>query len=899
VALTSMSKNWIKSRFAISLCALLWAGLGLTVTFADTVTLMPVGDAEIQQHSPDLNLGNGTSVVSGALGASARFEIRRALFQFDLSGIPAGSTINSVSLRVSAVLLVPLSPANSTFDLRRLLASWTETEVTWNSRLSTGRWETPGASGPSDSVPIGSSSVFVTGLGSYTFPSTPALVADVQAWVNNPGNNFGWLLLSEAEATPRTARHFATREDALNTPRLVINFSPPAALGIVLQPQDQTVMVGGTAAFSVTATGTPPLAYQWRFDGTPIPGATNDTLVLNNVQTNAAGQYAVTVSNPSGTTNSLPATLTVAPLTPEQPVVSIISPTNGALFPAGGDVLVTAEASESNGTITQVEFFLNTNSVGTSTNLPFSVLLTNLPAGTNLLQAIATDAQQLTATSSVVRISVVGPPSVVLTLSPADTNLPLGLSITNTATVTTGGTKVTNVQFFEGAMLLGEVATAPFRLVWQPAEARLYSLSAVAIDEFGLSGTSAPVLIRIHEPESIAPRIAITNGPANFARLTSNEVALAGTASDNVGLDHVEYQVSSGPFLESTGQPLPAEGSSNWLANVTLLPGKNSVRVRSVDLAGNSSAVLTRFYTYTATAFLIIQTNGAGTVLPDLNGQALEIGKVYRLKAHPESGFVFAGWEGVRETNSAALSFVMESNLTLVANFVLNPFLPAVGAYTGVFFNTNDVLPESSGLVTLQLARSGLFSGKLGMRGTSYSFRGQLGLTGAATIPVARRSLAPALLSLNLDISGDSGQLSGFVTNIIGTNVVVSQLLAAKNSFNSQGNPAPPAGPLGFVLLSGLDEIGRGTASIAKDGTVRIQGRWSNNLSFALSSVLFQHGVDGGNVPFYLSYRSGTEIIIGLPHFGFEAGDISGELSWVRSGTNGFSKKLEVMPSSP
>src|SRR5439155_4221636 len=137
---------------------------------------------------------------------------------------------------------------------------------------------------------------------------------------------------------------------------------------------------------------------------------------------------------------------------------------------------------------------------------------------------------------------------------------------------------------------------------------------------------------------------------------------------------------------------------------------------------------------------LTIQTNGAGTVMPDLNGRALEIGKVYRLKARPDSGFIFAGWEGVPQTNSAALTFVMESNLTLVANFVLNPFLPAVGAYSGVFFNTNNVLPESSGLVTLQLASSGLLSAKLAMNGTSYPFRGQFDLTGSARIPVVRRS---------------------------------------------------------------------------------------------------------------------------------------------------------------
>src|SRR5207245_1988052 len=117
---------------------------------------------------------------SGALGASAGFEIRRALFQFDLQRqIPPGSVINSVTLRVSVVFRLPLSPANSNFDLRRVLSSWAENEVTWNSRLSNVVWDVPGASGQTDSAAAASSSVFVSGLGNYTFPSTPALVADV------------------------------------------------------------------------------------------------------------------------------------------------------------------------------------------------------------------------------------------------------------------------------------------------------------------------------------------------------------------------------------------------------------------------------------------------------------------------------------------------------------------------------------------------------------------------------------------------------------------------------------------------------------------------------------------------------------------------------------------------
>ena len=81
---------------------------------------------------------------------------------------------------------------------------------------------------------------------------------------------------------------------------------------ITIQPQSQTNSVGTTPTFTVTATGTVPLLYQWCFNGTnnPISGATNATLTLTNVQPGQAGSYSVLVSNIVGSTNAV-ATLTV------------------------------------------------------------------------------------------------------------------------------------------------------------------------------------------------------------------------------------------------------------------------------------------------------------------------------------------------------------------------------------------------------------------------------------------------------------------------------------------------------------------------------------------------------------------------------------------------------------
>lgn len=85
----------------------------------------------------------------------------------------------------------------------------------------------------------------------------------------------------------------------------------PVAPGIVTPPAPQTVFAGGTAVFSVTASGTAPLAYQWHKDGADLDGAIGATLTLTNVQPGAAAGYSVTVTNSVDSVTSGSAALTV------------------------------------------------------------------------------------------------------------------------------------------------------------------------------------------------------------------------------------------------------------------------------------------------------------------------------------------------------------------------------------------------------------------------------------------------------------------------------------------------------------------------------------------------------------------------------------------------------------
>jgi hypothetical protein len=80
---------------------------------------------------------------------------------------------------------------------------------------------------------------------------------------------------------------------------------------ISAQPVQQFTSVGGSATFSVTASGSS-LAYQWSFNGTAISGATGSSYTVSNAQTSNAGNYAVTVTNGNGSVTSTAAALTVS-----------------------------------------------------------------------------------------------------------------------------------------------------------------------------------------------------------------------------------------------------------------------------------------------------------------------------------------------------------------------------------------------------------------------------------------------------------------------------------------------------------------------------------------------------------------------------------------------------------
>jgi len=96
---------------------------------------------------------------------------------------------------------------------------------------------------------------------------------------------------------------------------LTVNTSPVAPI-FNTQPASLVVLAGSAASFTAAAGGTAPISYQWKKNGTPIPGATSSTLNLVNVQTADDGSYTLAATNTVGSTNSNPAQLTVTTTVP-------------------------------------------------------------------------------------------------------------------------------------------------------------------------------------------------------------------------------------------------------------------------------------------------------------------------------------------------------------------------------------------------------------------------------------------------------------------------------------------------------------------------------------------------------------------------------------------------------
>jgi len=213
------------------------------VVSADVETVSATKDNTLYQtNDGSLSNGLGEHFFAGRTDQSDSDSRRRGVVAFDLSIVPAGSTINSVTLTLR---MSRTQTGGQDVTVHRVLSDWgegtsiaggnegpgassTTNDATWlHTFYSAQFWASAGGdfqATPSDTTSVG-------GNGFYDW-SSGAMAADVQHWLDNPSQNYGWIVIGN-ESTNKTAKRFDSLQNGNESrrPALTIDFTPPANTG--------------------------------------------------------------------------------------------------------------------------------------------------------------------------------------------------------------------------------------------------------------------------------------------------------------------------------------------------------------------------------------------------------------------------------------------------------------------------------------------------------------------------------------------------------------------------------------------------------------------------------------------------------------------------------------------
>lgn len=359
-----------------------------------------------------------------------------------------------------------------------------------------------------------------------------------------------------------------------------------------------------------------------------------------------------------------------------KPTVSVTN------LPVGGNVsnamFVAKGKAGDNVAVTNVSYNLNhtgwlsSDTTNSWTNWFASL---DLMPGTNTLSTYALDsAGNLSATntarifyvvSALLTVSTNGRGSIAPALNGA--LLPIGRNFTLTATPATGF-RFTNWTDGDNAVLTNKPT------LW-----------------FGMASnlTLAANFIDIAKPT-----LSITN-VAPGQHWSNALFTLKGTTTDNFAVTNVSYNLNSNGWNPTDYVP----GKTNWSAPINLVPGTNAILAYAVDATGNTSLTNMVKIVYVVSGIVNVQLVGTGTLTPNYNGQSLEIGKAFSMKATAASGFVFSYWSGdVEMTTNTTLAFIVASNMTVIAHFrdVTKPVVAITQPMTNQLWRGQDIVVKGT-----------------------------------------------------------------------------------------------------------------------------------------------------------------------------------------------------------
>jgi outer membrane protein assembly factor BamB len=269
------------------------------------------------------------------------------------------------------------------------------------------------------------------------------------------------------------------------------------------------------------------------------------------------------------------------------PTVSMISPTNGAAFTEYDSVWLQAEAADSDGSVAQVDFYQGTNFLGSVTQPPYSLLLTNMAPGRYVFSATATDDEGATGASAPVALFVNALPSVAITSPSNHAQFAAAAPITITAAATDADGSVARVDFYDGFSWLGSATNAPFTLTVTNLVSGDHALLAVATDNLGAMAVSPAIAVSV-TPPLFAPQLSFDAPFPGALYVLPASIRLLASATDLGG------QVTQVLFYANQ-EPLAAIPGTNSLSFVWTNPpaGNYLLAAQAIDTLG-ATTVLTR-----------------------------------------------------------------------------------------------------------------------------------------------------------------------------------------------------------------------------------------------------------------------------------------------------------------
>jgi hypothetical protein len=313
------------------------------------------------------------------------------------------------------------------------------------------------------------------------------------------------------------------------------------------------------------------------------------------------------------------------------------------------------------------------------------------------------------------------------------------------------------------------------------------------------------------------------------------------------------------------------------------MPGYNVIRAQSLDSGGGVLATTTRSVTYAPQGTLTITVSGSGAVTRGYLGQTSQtLGTTIKVGEAPAPGYIFAGWTGTINSSKPVLSFPMQDGITEQASFIPNPFPLVSGKYFGLLMTGSGA---QQGLVAVTLGAGGGFTGSVRWDGSVWGFAGVFDATGAATITIKRSKNTPLVITMQVDLTGGSGDITGSVVD--GSNTY--SFTASESAFNAT-NLAPQAGRYTLVIAPNANTTGSsvpqgdgyGVAVVNTSGVAAIAGRLGDGTPYSTTAHLAQDGSMAVYcVPSGSPARSSLTGLIAFQQT--SVSDLSGTLTWTKA----------------